>query len=315
MPDASQSRRAGENPGEIRSSSGAQQSLRKWRWVWHDVVSEVLSDHATMTAGALAFYGLLGLIPVLVAMSAGYALFADPVMVQHAVGELRGFLPEAAADALAETLTGSEARLGLGMGLLVSIVIVVWTAQWAASGLISALNIAFEATQLRSFWGRQFAALVIAVGGIVMLGAALLVVALLPLARGIFGVELPQSFLIAIRWPLLALLTMLGLSALYCYGPSRPLHRWKWLNWGAVLATVLWIGISVAFSLYLSHAGSFDQLYGPAGGIVIFVTWLYLSALIILAGAEFEAALEGRGEERHQQGAKHLLRKYERGEV
>jgi membrane protein len=313
MPDGSQSRRAGENSEEARGSSPIPHSSRGWRWVWHDVVSEVLSDHATMTAGALAFYGLLGLIPVLVAMSVGYALFADPAMVQHAIDELRGFLPEAAADVLAQTLTGSEARLGLGMGLIVSIGIVVWTAQWAASGLISALNIAFDATQLRGFWRRQVAALAIALGGIVMLGVALLVVALLPVARGIFGIELPQSFLVSIRWPLLALLTMLGLSALYCYGPSRPLHRWKWLSWGAVLATVLWVGISVAFSLYLSHAGSFDQLYGPVGGVVIFVTWLYLSALIILTGAEFDAALESRREGRGEGRAKHILREYERG--
>ncbi|HJU15379.1 MAG TPA: YihY/virulence factor BrkB family protein [Stellaceae bacterium] len=259
-----------------------------WELVRH-IVRETLSDHATMTAAGLAFYSLLGIVPILIALTALYGLMANPAAVRTLVEGLRGFLPAQAADLLANSLKGSGGGFGLGISFAVSLGFVLWTAQWASSGLITALNIAFDAAERRSFVRRQIIALVVAVGGIVFICLAILVVALLPAARSIFAVDVPFPLLLSVRWPLLALLFMLGLSALYSLAPSRPRSRWRWLNWGAIIATLLWIGASAAFSAYASRAGSFNRFYGPLGGVAIFLFWLYLSGLIVILGAEIEA--------------------------
>jgi membrane protein len=272
---------------------------------------EIISDHATMTAAGLAFYSLLGMIPVLVAMSALYGLVADPTTVQRMVESLRGFVPGQATDVLSSSLDRSGG-LGLGFGLAVSLLIVLWTAQWAASGLITALNIVFDTAERRTFVARQALALAVAIGGIVLVFIALVVVALLPAARAVYPMNLPFPVLVAIRWPLLAALFMLWLSALYSVGPSRPYPRWRWLSWGAAVATLLWIGLSAAFSAYAASAASFNRLYGSLGGIAIFLFWLYLSGLIILLGAEFEAELEARQRGHQESEAKRLLMERER---
>jgi membrane protein len=312
MPDAQQFDRAAGDTAQHPHSEPHSRGIRRWGRLLREIGSEVMRDHATMTAGALAFYSLLGIVPVLVAVSAVYGLIADATVLNRSIDELRGFLPDQVRAVLMQSVAGNGAGLGLGLGLAVSLMIVLWTAQWAASGLITALNIAFDVTEGRGFWRRQAAALAVALAGIGLLVLALLVAAVLPAARSIFSYDLPNSVLLSIRWPLLALLSAAGLTALYRWAPSgRPARR-NWLSWGALSATLLWIGASAAFSLYLRNAGSFDRLYGSLGGIAIFVFWLYLTGLIILLGAEFDATLEARRQGRGESGAKRILREHEK---
>lgn len=282
-----------------------------WVALLRHVGGEVLSDHATMTAAGLAFYSLLGIIPILVAVSTFYGLIANPATVRHFIQELRGFLPRQAASVLVQTLQSGRG-FGWGLRLAASVMVVLWTAQWAASGLITALNIVFDTPERRGFLHRQAVALGVAVGGICFVIVALVVVALLPAARSLFALSLPYPLLLSVRWPLLAGLFMLCLSALYRLAPCRHHPEWKWLTWGAVLATILWIGMSSAFSAYAASVGSFNHIYGSLGGVAIFLFWLYLSGLIILLGAEFEAELEAQQRGQEESEAKHLLKERER---
>jgi membrane protein len=111
---------------------------------------------------------------------------------------------------------------------------------------------------------------------------------------------------------LLALLFMLGLSTLYSFAPSRPRPHWRWLNWGAVIATLLWIGASAAFSAYASYAGSFNRFYGPLGGVAIFLFWLYLSGWVVILGAEIEAEVAAWHHGHRQSAAKRVLQEHEK---
>jgi membrane protein len=300
--------------GGRREARAQQLPRRRAEWValLREVGREVISDHATMTAAGLAFYSLLGIIPVLVALSALYGLVADPATVRNMIEGLRGFLPGQATDLLASSLDKKSGGMGLGFGLAVSLGIVLWTAQWAASGLITALNIVFDTPERRSFLGRQLLALVIALGGILFVFIALLVVAVLPAVHAFSTFAVPYPALVAVRWPALALLFMLGLSALYSFAPSRPRPQWKWLSWGAVAATLAWIGLSSAFSAYAASADSFNKLYGSLGGVAIFLFWLYLSGLIILFGAEFEYEVEARRRGGEESEAKRVLKEREK---
>lgn len=283
-----------------------------WAGLLRHVAGEVLSDHATMTAAGLAFYSLLGIIPILVAVSTLCGLLASPATVRHFIQELSGFVPGEAAAVLLRSLKNTGSGYALGFPLAISLTIVEWTAQWAASGLITALNIVFDTPERRGFLHRQIVALAVAVGGISFIIVALVVVVLLPAARSLFALELPYPLLLSVRWPLLAGLFMLCLSALYRLAPCRHRPEWKWLAWGAVLATALWVGVSGAFSAYAGSIASFNRLYGSLGGVAIFLFWLYLSGLIILLGAEFEAELEARQRGLKESAAKHLLKEREK---
>jgi membrane protein len=241
--------------------------LRRWSALLRSIGGEVLSDHATMTAAGLAFYSLLGIIPILGALSALYGLVADPAGVTQLIQELRGFVPGRAADLMTGSLKGAPNSFGLGVGLVLNLGFVLWTAQWAASGLITALNIVFDTVEKRSFLRRQMIALAVAISGIAFILFAIVVVAVVPAVRSIFSLEIPHPLLMSIRWPLLTLLFMFGLSALYGVAPSRSPVHWQWLSWGGVWATFLWIGASAAFSAYSSRAGSFNRFYGSLGGV------------------------------------------------
>ena len=175
----------------------------EWRRLSRNIGRKAFGDYATMTAAALAFYSLLGIVPVLIALATFYGLVANPAAVQSLVEELRGFVPTQAANVLADSLKSSGQGFGLGIGFAVSLGIVLWTAQWAALGLLTALNIVFDAAEQRSFLQRQLLALVV--------GAA---------AQAIFAIQVTYPLLLKIRWPLLALLFMFGLSALYSFAPA-----------------------------------------------------------------------------------------------
>lgn len=262
-------------------------------FVWC-IVGEVFSDHITMTAAGLAFYGLLGLVPVLAAVSALYGLVADPSDVRRLVEGLNGLLPGKVTGLLSAFLRDTRYSFGLGIGFVISLAFVLWTAQWAASGLITALNIVYDETERRSFLQRQLVALAIALGGIAFLLFAIVLVAVLPAAVSILSEDIAHPVLWLARWPLLALLFMASLSVLYNVAPSRARRRWRWLSWGAVTATVLWLGASVAFSAYASRLGSFGRYYGSMGTVAVLLLWFYLGGLIVLLGAEVDAALAER---------------------
>jgi len=237
---------------------------------------------------------------------------ANPAAVQSLVEELRGFVPTQAANVLADSLKSSGQGFGLGIGFAVSLGIVWWTAQWAALGLLTALNIVFDAAEQRSFLERQLLALMVAIGGILFVFLAIVLVVLLPAAQAIFAIQIPYPLLLNIRWPLLALLFMFGLSALYSFAPSRPRPHSRWLNWGAVIATLLWIGASGAYSAYVSYAGSFDRFYGSLDGVAIFLFWLYLSGWVVILGAEIEAEIAAWHLGRRHSEIKRVLEERER---
>jgi membrane protein len=106
-----------------------------------------------------------------------------------------------------------------------------------------------------------------------------------------------------LRWPLMAALAMLGLAALYRFGPSRAEPKWRWISVGAVVATTLWIAGTLGFSIYVRNFGSYTETYGTLGGVIVLLTWLWLSAFVILGGAELNAEIEQQTERDTTSGA------------
>jgi membrane protein len=159
--------------------------------------------------------------------------------------------------------------------------------------LMTGLNIAIETTEKRSFLMQQTVALLLTLGVIVFGMVALSAIALLPVLAPLFPMSEGISKVLTLcRWPLLALMVCLGLAVVYRFGPCREHAKWRWITWGAAIATALWLAASGAFSIYVSRFGSYDATYGSLAAPVVLLLWFWLSALVVLLGAEIDAELE-----------------------
>ncbi len=218
---------------------------------------------------------------------------------------MRGVLPAEAVTLLTAQM-GSLFQGGsgkFGLGLVVSLGFALWSTNYGTAALISALNVAYEEPERRGYIRATLTGFALT-AALVLLGIlSLLLVAVLPAV--IDWLPFPASWRDAVglvRWPILAILVMTALAVLYRFGPSRIGARWRWLSWGAALATIVWIAVSIGFSLYVARFSSYDKMYGSLGAVVVLMMWLYLTAYVVLLGAELDAALERRGDEAEAAG-------------
>jgi membrane protein len=224
-----------------------------------------------------------------------YGLFADPHGVERQISEYSGTFP---ADSL-KLLTGAletfarKSSSTLNTALLLSLSIALWSAKAGISSLMTGLNIANEANEGRGLIAQQSTALALTFGAIIFAIVAISAIALLPIAIGFLPLSGGTKSVLELgRWPLLALLISLALAVVYRFGPFRAKAKWKWITWGAAMAALLWLLGSAGFSLYVSRFSFYDTTYGSLAAPVVLLLWFWLSALVVLLGAEIDAELE-----------------------
>ena len=188
-------------------------------------------------------------------------------------------------------VTASSGSLSISAG--VSLVLALWSASRGMSGLITAFDIAYQQKETRSFIKLNMVAigltLLMLVGGTIIIA----LVGILPAAIQLLGLESSTKWLLLVlEWPLLLAVVLGGLAVLYRYAPNRDTPRWRWVSPGAIVATLLWLLGSVAFTVYVTHFNSYDKTYGSLGGVVVMLTWLYLSSFVALLGAVINAQSE-----------------------
>ncbi|WP_245190744.1 YihY/virulence factor BrkB family protein [Jannaschia formosa] len=276
---------------------------------------ELTADHVGLVAAGCAFYGLLAVFPAITALMsiAGLALAPDEVV--SALDGVSSVVPEDVATILLDQATavaGSQTG-GLTLGLILGVALALWSASAGVGSLIEGLNVAYDETEERGFVKLKLLTLVLTLGMILgVLVAAVLIVAL-PIVLEMFAFTPWIETLIAwTRFLPLALLFLAGLALLYRFGPDRDGARLAWLTPGALLALVLWLIMSVGFSLYVSNFASYNETFGSLAGVIVLLTWMWLSAYVILIGAEVNSELEaqtardtttGRPEPMGQRGA------------
>jgi membrane protein len=251
-------------------------------------------DNISIMAAGIAYYAMLSIFPGMSALVLTYGLVADPLSIESHVDALAGVLPTEALKLLSDQLHAlvSAPPERLGIGLIVSVLIALWSATSGASAIMNALTIAYEGKEDRNLLHFYGLAIVLAVGGTLFGLVALLLIAGVPAAV----TELPltplgQEVLPQIRWPLLALLAFVWLGTLYRVAPNRERPAWDFLRAGTIAASLLWLAGSAAFSFYASHFGSYDRTYGSLGAVAIMLVWLYVTAYITLAGAELNSEI------------------------
>jgi membrane protein len=266
---------------------------------WKDIIlrswSEISENNIFLVAGGVTYAVLLALFPGLAALVSIYGLLLDPAEVEKQVAALSQVLPAESAQMIGDQLQKlvSASQGSLSISAAVALVLALWSASRGMSGMLSALNIAYEERETRSFLKVNMVAIALTVGMLVGGTVIIALVGVLPAALQFVGLaSSTQWLLLLLEWPLLIVVVMAGLAVLYRYAPDRHPPHWRWVSPGAVVATVLWLLGSIAFSVYVSHFNSYDKTYGSLGGVVVMLTWLYLSAFVALLGAVINAQSE-----------------------
>jgi membrane protein len=276
---------------------------------WLDVLSrtkqQIGEDNLTIVAAGVAFYCFVAIVPALAATVAIYGLVADPSQVTDQVTALATVLPEEVLPLLREQMVRITANdQAAGISAIIAILVAIYSSASATKALITGMNIAYDETEKRGFIKLTFVAMVLTIGAI--LGAALAVglLAILPSVLERMNISSQVELLLnIIRWPLLVSGFLAALAVLYRYGPSREDAKWRWVSPGALVAAVLWLIGSAAFSVYVSKFASYDKTYGPLGAVVVFLMWLFISALAVLIGAEVNSELERQTKRDTTEGA------------
>jgi membrane protein len=276
-------------------------------------VREALDDNITDAAAALAYYAFLAIPATLLLVLGVFGLVADQSAVSSLMDRFATVAPEETVTLLEDSLDRLVQSQGSSVVLLsVGVVLALWTAVGAITALMRALNRAYDRDETRGFVHQRLTAL-----GMLALAfvAFMLVFGLLVLgpqlsdwvgqATGLEGVV--EWIWWAAQWPILVV-GLLGLFATMLWlGPNVDHPRWQFLTPGAVLAVCLWLVASGLFAVYVSMFGSYNKTWGSLAAVVIMLTWLWLSAVVLLFGAELNAEAERSRELRQGQPAEEQL--------
>ncbi|HEY0301409.1 MAG TPA: YihY/virulence factor BrkB family protein [Rhizomicrobium sp.] len=277
------------------SSNPLQIPWAGWKDILWRTYESTNDDRLLATAAGVVFFGLLAVFPAITALVSSYGLFADASTIGANLQTLALMLPEGSfgivQDQIARVLAKGNASLGATF--LFGLALALWSANAGVKAIIDALNVVNEEREKRSFLTLNLISLAFTTGGIAALLLMVSSVVAFPLALDHLGIGPDSKLVISLaRWPLLFLILLLGLGLLYRFGPSRRQARWQWLSIGTVAAALLWIAGSSALSWYLSNFGDYNATYGSLGAAIGLMMWMWMSAVIVLCGAELNSEIE-----------------------
>jgi membrane protein len=274
---------------------------RAWKDILLATWKEAGDDDLTLVSAGVAFYAFLAFVPLLTAFVLSYGLIAEPSSVVAHMQGLTSVLPQNAAEIIGDQLKSMTETGGgqKGFGLLLAIAIALYGATKGAAAIMTALNIAYDVHETRSFIARTAMSFAMTGGALLVLFLAIVAVAgsnalenFLPALSGVTHVLIK-----VLLWTLAAASVVLLLAIIYRYGPNRPNAPWRWITPGSAVAALAWLGATAGFGLYVSNFGNYNATYGSLGAVIVFLTWLYLSAYIVLLGAELNSEIERRAAE------------------
>ncbi len=277
------------------SDSPAQIPARGWWQVAKRVANGFNDDRLMTEAAGMTFYVLLSIFPALATLVSLYGLVADPVSVNDHLQAIKGVIPGGGFDILSEEIKSltSNGRHALGLGVVVGLLTSLWTSNQGIKGLFDALNVCYHEKEKRGFFLRTAITLGFTLGAIVFVLLAMGAIIVVPIVLSFIGFgDWGTTLIAAARWPVLLLILMLFLAVVYRFGPSRNGARWQWVSWGSGFASVTWLVASLGFSYYVANFGNYNKTYGSLGAAVGFMTWIWISSMIVLLGGELNAELE-----------------------
>ncbi len=270
----------------------AHRDLGDWTRALIAAVREFMADDMPSVCAGVTFYTLLALFPALSAIVSLYGLVADVQDARAQILALSGLIPEGAVRVLGDEMLrlARAEHGGLTLAFSISLAVSVYSANAGMRALLRALTVAYEEQETRGFLRMNLVSLAFTVGGTLLAVGALIVVVAAPAGLEKVGLK-NVAMLDLLRWPVMLLGLLVSLSVLYGLGPNRP-TRWRLLSPGNVVAALGWTAMSLAFSWYVANFGHFDRTFGSLGAVAGFMTWIWLSLMVVMFGAELNAAFE-----------------------
>lgn len=266
---------------------------------WFEVLNRVKDDigrnRLSLAAAGIAFFSLLALFPAIAAAISIWGLLFDPQQISQQISSISHLLPQQAAEIMRQQVqqVSSGDSTSVGLAALGGVLLSIYSASRGIKGLMEGLNIVYGEEEKRGFLKKMAIILGLTLGAIIMTIITLGSIAAIPALVNMLGLKGTVGTAISLlRWPLLLIVVMLALGTLYRYAPDRKKPRWQWVSAGSIAAVLLWLLGSIGFSLYVRNFASYNETYGSLGAVVILLIWFWLSAFIVLMGAELNSQLE-----------------------
>ncbi len=283
-------------PAAQSAASPASIPTGRWLHIAKTVGGKINSNRVLAVAAGLTFYAILALFPAITALVSIYGLFANPSQIERNLSGLSGVVPDGAISVVGDQikLISASGATALGWAFAVGLGIALWSANSGMKALFDALNVAYQAKETRSFIRLNAVALLFTLSGIVLALAVLLGIVILPWASDTlsFGDPFIATVIRWLAWPASVAAALLGLAVVYRYGPDVEKRAWKWVTPGSVFATFFLFAASAGFAYYASNFGNYNKAYGTLGAAIGFMTWLWISSIVVMVGAELNAAVE-----------------------
>jgi membrane protein len=293
---------------EQRQSTARSSARRAWKEILLGTYQSISDDRVFAVAAGVAFYGLLAVFPAIGAVVSLYGLFADGTTIRNTLDQLSSLLPGGAIEVIGDEIqrVAAAGQGKLSFSFVVGLGIAIWGANAGVKAVFDAINVAYSAREERGFFKLNLISLAFTIGAIGFVLLALMAVVVLPISFHYFGLDAAlAAILLYGRWPLIWLLVALGLACLYRFGPTDSLDpKWRWISWGSASAATLWLAASALFSWYAANFGNYNKTYGSLGAVIGFMTWMWISAAVIIIGAELNAEIEQAVGEEHAQRSK-----------
>ncbi len=294
------SARYGRNDKGVRLGASAR-SPAGFTWAAFRAIARRIwaknSEHdVSLLAAAVAFYAFLSFVPMMGAIILSYGLFADPSSVKEHARALVDLVPPEAATLIGNQLTQltESAAEQKGVGLALALMVSLYGASRASGAMIKSLNIIYEQRDRRSFFRWALVSAGLAAGAVLIGIVGLIAASLVSFSGSLLADSSPAgaSALQTLGWVIAAILCVTGIGGVYRFAPNRADARWQWLSLGSAVATLLWLGATLLFGVYVAWFADYNATYGSLGAVVVLLMWLFLSAYAVLFGGLINAETE-----------------------
>jgi membrane protein len=288
-------------------------SKQDWIAIFKRAAAKTLEDNIPMLASALAYASFFAIPSVLLVAVGGFTLVAGPDTIASLMQHFRTFLPGDATRLINQSLTQLDKKPSTGVAMTVAgFVLALWSTTGAMTSYMTALNIAYGRKDRRSFLKKRIVALEMAacIGFAFVLIAVLLIFG--PVVERWVGTTLHIQGVLqwvwwTVQWPLLVVGLLAAFATTYYLGPDVDHPRWQFLTPGSAIAVVAWLLTSALFAVYTSTFASYNKTWGSLSAVIVMLTWLWLTALALLFGAEVNAEIERTRELRQGEPAERGL--------